>query len=81
MIDVVLVHPGAAHGIYGTLGNSLVACEPPMWCRLIAGYVLDRGFSVSIIDAEALKLPPVFVGNDVSRMKPRLIAIAVYGNV
>jgi hypothetical protein len=52
-----------------------------MWCRLIAGYVLDRGFSVSIIDAEALKLPPVFVGNDVSRMKPRLIAIAVYGNV
>jgi radical SAM superfamily enzyme YgiQ (UPF0313 family) len=80
-MDLVIVHPGAAREIYGTLGDSLVACEPPLWARLIAGYIRDRGFSVSIIDAEALKLPPVFVAHDVLRMQPRLIAIAVYGHM
>lgn len=27
MIDLVLVHPGAVHGIYGELGDTLVAVD------------------------------------------------------
>ncbi len=79
-MDLVIIHPGAAHGIYGKLGDDLVAIEPPLWPRLIAGYVRDRGYAVQIIDAEALKLSPEMVAHDVARLRPRLVAIAVYGH-
>ena len=56
MLDLLVVNPAAAHGlvgghpIYGDLGNDLIAVEPPLFCRLIAGYVRDRGYSVKIIE-------------------------------
>ena len=31
MSDVVLIHPNAVHGIFGPLGNDLVAVEQPLW--------------------------------------------------
>ena len=80
-LDLLLIHPGAAHGIYGSeLANSLVAIEPPLWCRLIAGYVRDRGHSVKIIDAEALRWEPDKVALETALMRPRLVAIAVFGH-
>ena len=80
MIDLLIINPSATHGIYGKLGDDLVAIEPPLWPRLIAGYIRDRGYSVQIIDAEALKISPELVAIDVARLKPRLVAIAVYGH-
>ena len=81
-LDLVIVNPGAAHGIYGVLGDQLVAKEPPLWARLLAGYVRDRGFSVQIIDAEALNLPPATVAADiVVKQQPRLVCIAAYGHM
>ena len=62
------------------LFRSLVAIEPPLWCRLIAGYVQDHGFSVKIIDAEALGLSPAEVAKAVNELSPRLACIAVYGH-
>ena len=55
MIDLLLIHAGAQHGIYDALGDTLTALEPPTWARMIAGYasgvwaycaipVLVRGF-------------------------------------
>ncbi len=79
-LDLVIIHPGAVHGIYGKLGDDLVAIEPPLWPRLIAGYVRDRGYTVQIIDAEALNLSPEMVAHDVVRLHPRLVAIASYGH-
>jgi radical SAM superfamily enzyme YgiQ (UPF0313 family) len=79
-LDLMLIHPGAAHGIYGALGDDLVAVEPPLWCRLIAGYVRDRGFSVRIIDAEAERLHPASVAAFVAEADPRLVCIAAYGH-
>ena len=87
MIDLVIINSMASHGIkdehpiYGKLGRDLVAVEQPLWGRLIAGYVRDRGFSVKIIDAEALKLSPQLVAAEVALLRPRLIAIAVYGHM
>ena len=78
--DLVIIHPGAAHGIYGQLGDQLTAVEPPLWCRLIAGYVIDRGFSVQIIDAEAEGKDPAQVAVDVFAYRPRLVCLAVYGH-
>jgi len=79
-LDLLLIHPGAAHGIYGELGDELVAVEPPLWCRLIAGFIRDKGFTVRIIDAEALKLSPELVAREALLAKPRLICLAVYGH-
>lgn len=77
--DLVIVHPGS-HGVYGELDENLVAIEPPMWARLIAGYVRDRGFTVRIIDAEASRLSPHEVAQDVAAANPRLVCIAAYGH-
>ena len=86
MLDLLVVNPAAAHGlvgghpIYGDLGNDLIAVEPPLFCRLIAGYVRDRGYSVKIIDAEADRLNPESVARMVLDEQPRLICIAAYGH-
>lgn len=80
MIDLLIIHPGAQHGIYGALGETLTALEPPTWARMIAGYVRDRGFSVRIIDAEAEQLSPEMVTLQVATYSPRLIAIVVSGH-
>src|SRR6266704_2205635 len=79
-LDLLLIHPGAAHGIYGELGDELTAVEPPLWCRLIAGYVRDRGHTVAILDAEALGHSPAIVAHFVKNFRPRLVAIAAYGH-
>lgn len=79
-LDLLIIHPGAAHGIYGALGDDLVAVEPPLWARLIAGYVKDRGHSVKIIDAEAERLTPQQMVYAVSGLFPRLVCLAVYGH-
>ena len=78
--DLLLIHPGAAHNIYGELGNDLVAVEPPLWCRLIAGYIQDRGYTVKIIDAAALRVGPYEIAGLVWLHKPRLVCIAAYGH-
>jgi anaerobic magnesium-protoporphyrin IX monomethyl ester cyclase len=84
MTDLVIINPSAAHGIYGPLGDDLIAVEPPLWSRIIAGYVRDRGFSVKIIDAEALRMTGDQVADAISSnalgAAPELICIAVYGH-
>jgi radical SAM superfamily enzyme YgiQ (UPF0313 family) len=80
MLDLLIINPGAASNIYGELGETLTACEPPLWCRLIAGYIRDRGFSVKIIDAEAEGYSPETVAVHVEKLTPRLVCLAVYGH-
>ncbi|TDO96251.1 B12-binding domain-containing radical SAM protein [Marinomonas balearica] len=50
---VLVVNPGGREKIYQSLGNNLTAIEPPLWTRLIAGYLLDREVPISILDTEA----------------------------
>lgn len=80
MTNLVIINPAAAHGIYGPLGDELVAVEPPLWCRLIAGYVADNGFSVEIIDAEAERMSADTVASLVAGVRPKLICVAAYGH-
>lgn len=79
-LDLLIVHPGAAHGIYGALGDTLVAVESPLWARLIAGYCRDRGWSVRILDAEASRVGPEAVAAVAEQERPRLVCLAVYGH-
>jgi anaerobic magnesium-protoporphyrin IX monomethyl ester cyclase len=79
-IDVVLVNPGGRERVYQQLGNELTAIEPPLWCRLIAGYVRDRGFTVTIIDSEAEGWGPQHVAARIADLNPTLVGMVVFGH-
>ncbi|WP_035691831.1 B12-binding domain-containing radical SAM protein [Azospirillum halopraeferens] len=79
-MDLVLVNPGERTRIYQGLGSSLTAVEPPLWCRLIAGYARDRGWSVAIIDAEAEHLTPDAVAERVQALAPALVTMVAFGH-
>lgn len=79
-LDLLLINPGGRERIYQGLGPALTAIEPPLWCRLIAGYVRDRGFSVEIIDAEAIGIGPAAVAQTVAARAPRLVCMVAFGH-
>lgn len=77
---LILVNPGGREEIYQELGGELMAVEPPLWCRLIAGYCRDKGHTVEIIDAEAENISSVEVGKRIALAKPDLVGMIVYGH-
>ena len=79
-LDLVLINPHGREELYQELGQELTAIEPPLWCRLIGGYVRDRGFGVEIIDAEAEGWGPRTVALRARERRPRLIAVIVFGH-
>jgi anaerobic magnesium-protoporphyrin IX monomethyl ester cyclase len=79
-VDLLLINPSGRERIYQDLGQELTAVEPPLWCRLIAGYVRDRGASVEIIDAEAEGWEPQRVVDEVLARNPRLVGMIVFGH-
>ena len=79
-LDLLLINPNGRDRIYQELGEELTAVEPPLWCRLIAGYVRDRGYSVEIIDAEAEGFGPETVAEKVAARQPRLVGMIAFGH-
>ena len=53
-LDLLLINPNARARIYQELGSDLTAIEPPLWCRLIGGYVRDRGYTVTVDGVKAI---------------------------
>ena len=79
MTDVVLINPGAARTIYQNLSDDLSAIEPSPWVRMIAGWLIDKGFDVAILDQDAFRWTPEEVAEQVKKLRPRLVAIVVSG--
>ncbi len=79
-LDVVLVNPGSRREVYQDLGVELTAIEPPTWAGMLATFCRNRGFSVDIIDAEALNLSPESVAQEVGDRDSRLAVVVVYGH-
>jgi len=79
-MDCCIIHPGGREAIYQNLGGDLTAIEPPLWCRLIAGYVINRGFSTEIIDGDAEALSAGAVAERVNSLQPRLVVIVAAGH-
>jgi radical SAM superfamily enzyme YgiQ (UPF0313 family) len=79
-LDLLLINPGGRDRIYQSLGGDLTAVEPPLWARLIGGYVADRGFSIRILDSEAEALGPDAVAKSVEQNQPSLVGMVVYGH-
>lgn len=80
MTDLLLVNPPQGDAIYQGLHAGLSAREPPIWCRLIAGYCRDRGWDVAILDAEALELSPEDVADHVDAVGPKLTVVVAHGH-
>lgn len=78
--DLVVVNPGGRATVYQSLGASLAAIEPPVWAGLIATFVRRRGFSTAIVDAEAEGLEAGAAAERALALRPRLIAVVVYGH-
>jgi radical SAM superfamily enzyme YgiQ (UPF0313 family) len=79
-LDLLIVNPGNRTQIYQGLGSDLSAIEPPVWAGLMATFARARGFSVSMIDAEAEDLVPEQVAASVARLGARLVTVVVYGH-
>jgi anaerobic magnesium-protoporphyrin IX monomethyl ester cyclase len=79
-LDLLLINPHGRDALYQELGQELTAIEPPLWCRLIGGYVRDRGYAVEIIDAEAQGWGPRTAALRALERRPRLIAVIVFGH-
>jgi len=78
-LDLLLINPGAREEVYGKLSSSLAGIEPPIWTGLVAGFIRDKGYSVKIIDAEALLLSPTQVAEAIKEANPLLANIVVLG--
>lgn len=80
MLDLLLVNPGGRRRIYQSLADDLTAIETPLWCRIIAGYCRDRGWSVDILDADAWDFDRHEVAGLIEDANPGLVAMVVYGH-
>jgi len=76
-LDLLLINPGNWSAIYGQVGK-LSCIAPPLGIGLIASVVRDRGFSVEIIDAEAMNLSPEHVGDMVAEKNPLLAGVSAF---
>lgn len=79
LTDVALINPGASRTIYQHLSDDLSAIEPNPWVRMIAGWLIGRGFDVAILDQDAWRWTPEEVAEQVKKLNPRLVAIVVSG--
>ena len=79
-IDLLLINPNAKKKNYQMLASDLSAIEPPIWAGLIATFTLNKGFSVEILDADALNLEPSEIAKKVEDFNPLLTVIVVYGH-
>jgi len=72
---ILFINP---HPHYGVLGD-LAAKEPPIWALMLASQAKDAGIPVEILDAHALGLSPEDCAEKIQTIKPKLVAIVVYG--
>lgn len=78
-LDILLIQPSARCSAYPTLMD-VAAKEPPIWVGLLASYLLGKGLSVEILDADALDLPAGQIGQTVKDLNPRFAVVVAYGH-
>ena len=78
-LDVLLVNPGNASGIYQSLAKDYSAIETPTWSLLLASSCRSKGYKVAILDVNAERLSDAEASKKILTLNPRLIALVVYG--
>ncbi|MFZ3047304.1 MAG: radical SAM protein [Desulfatirhabdiaceae bacterium] len=80
-VDIVLIKPGSQKALYGELSDfKLTAIEPPLWAALLAGYLRHVGYSVLVMDAEALDWNYDETALNVIAADPLVAAVMVSGS-
>jgi radical SAM superfamily enzyme YgiQ (UPF0313 family) len=78
-LDLLLVNAPGKERVYQSLAGDLAAYEPPIWGALLASYARQRGHSVEILDAEALRYTYDETVDAIVEHAPRLAVFTVYG--
>ena len=78
-LDVLFIHPNAAYRIYQDLAQRYSAIEPPIWAGMLANHCRSKGFSVDILDCEALHINDDQAAEFIHKLNPRLVCFVVYG--
>ena len=76
-MDIVLINPGDRKRVYQDLSNDFAAVEPPFLAAVLAAYLRNKGFKVSIIDANAENITPEETTLMVKKADPLLAAVIV----
>lgn len=79
MIDLLLVTPSSRKAVYQSLGADIAAIEPPVWSGLIANFIRNKGYSVQMLDAEALSLTHQETAERIAKLEPLLTVFVIYG--
>jgi len=77
--DVLLVTPPSRLQVYQELSGDYAAVEPPVWSGLIANFMRERGYSVSILDAEAQRMNHEQTAERIVEADATLVVYMIYG--
>ena len=78
-IDALLITPPSRLEVYQGLANNYAAIEPPVWSSLIANFLIKKGFTAEILDAEAENLTHEKTAEKIAQKNPMLAIFMVYG--
>jgi len=78
-LDVLLITPPSRLEVYQKLSGEYAAIEPPVWSSLIARYLLNRGYNIKILDAEAEFLTHKETAIKICKENPLLAVYMIYG--
>ena len=78
-LDVLFVHANASKKIYQDLAKDFSAIEPPIWAGMLANHCRLKGFTVNLLDCEALHLDEVESAKQIAAANARLTCFVVYG--
>lgn len=78
-IDALFITPPSRLDVYQGLANDYAAIEPPVWSSLIANFLIKKGYSSEILDAEAENLTHEQTAQRIAKKNPKLAIFMVYG--
>jgi anaerobic magnesium-protoporphyrin IX monomethyl ester cyclase len=78
-LDVLFVTPNSSAKAYQALAQTHSAIEPPTWSLLLAEATRSKGYSVAILDCDALRLTDEQAVDRISYLEPRLVCFVLYG--
>ena len=78
-LDVLFITPSSSAKAYQELAIFHSAIEPPTWSLLLAQAMRNKGYSVAMLDCDALRLSDEQAVEQISYFNPRLACFVLYG--
>ena len=78
-VDALLITPPSRLEVYQDLSDDYAAIEPPVWSSLIANYLIKKGYTAQILDAEAENFTHDQTAEKIVSINPQLAIFMIYG--